>query len=158
MYCSNCGSEVSDGTIFCPSCGSRVKDVNPSSGIAQPTATTAEVGGVSCPNCGSNRISFQRESTGTRGYHKTVGLCKACGYTWITSNDLHAPYSDKKKGVAFVLCLLLGCSGVHQFYVGRIGKGILYLFTLGLLGVGVTIDLVLILLGRFKDSYGLPLQ
>lgn len=44
--------------------------------------------------------------------------------------------------VALVLCLLLGFLGVHQFYMKKTGKGILYLFTFGLFGIGVLIDLI----------------
>ncbi len=50
----------------------------------------------------------------------------------------------QKSGVAaFVLWLLglVGLCGLHRFYVGRVGTGILWLFTLGLLGVGQLFDL-----------------
>ena len=40
----------------------------------------------------------------------------------------------KNKWTAFVLCLLLGYFGAHKFYEGKVGMGVLYLFTLGLLG------------------------
>lgn len=49
------------------------------------------------------------------------------------------------KWVAFVLCLLLGYLGVHKFYEGKVGTGILYLFTLGLFGIGWLIDCIVIL-------------
>ena len=62
--------------------------------------------------------------------------------------------SDKSRMTAFILCLLFGVFGVHQFYAGNKGKGILYLFTVGLFGIGWLIDLFLILTGQFKDSYG----
>ena len=52
----------------------------------------------------------------------------------------------RNKWVAFVLCLLLGFVGAHKFYEGRIGLGILYLFTGGLFGIGWIIDLIAILL------------
>jgi restriction system protein len=66
--------------------------------------------------------------------------------------------SDKRKWVAFFLCLLGGFFGLHQFYVGKIGKGILYLFTVGLFGIGWFIDLLKILLGSFRDNVGQPLR
>lgn len=51
----------------------------------------------------------------------------------------------KSKWVAFVLCLFFGGLGVHKFYEGKIGMGILYVFTLGLFGIGALVDLIMIL-------------
>lgn len=62
--------------------------------------------------------------------------------------------STKRKWTAFLLCFFLGMFGVHHFYVGRVGKGLLYLFTGGLFGIGVLYDLIIILLGTFKDKNG----
>jgi TM2 domain-containing membrane protein YozV len=47
----------------------------------------------------------------------------------------------KSKGVAYLLWLFLGLFGVHCFYLGKVGKGILYLCTAGVFGVGWLIDL-----------------
>lgn len=49
------------------------------------------------------------------------------------------------KWTIFLLCLFLGYLGVHKFYEGKIGMGILYLCTFGLFGFGWLIDLILIL-------------
>ena len=62
--------------------------------------------------------------------------------------------SDKKKWVAFFLCLLGGFVGLHYFYVGRYGKGLLYIFTFGLFLIGWWCDLGKILNGKFKDNVG----
>jgi len=66
--------------------------------------------------------------------------------------------SDKKKGTALLLCLFLGWLGFHQFYVGRIGKGLLYVCTLGFFLIGVIIDFFSILMGSFRDNVGAPLR
>ena len=62
--------------------------------------------------------------------------------------------SSKSKTTAFVLCLLFGYFGVHHFYAGNSGKGLVYLFTMGLFGIGWLIDLYLILTNQFKDNHG----
>ena len=51
----------------------------------------------------------------------------------------------KNKWVAFLLCLLLGFLGVHKFYEGRVGTGILYLLTGGVFGIGWFIDTIILL-------------
>ena len=67
------------------------------------------------------------------------------------------PVSRKSKVTAIILCILLGWLGGHRFYVGKVGTGLLYLFTAGLFGVGVLIDLIMLLLGNFSDKFGYPL-
>lgn len=52
---------------------------------------------------------------------------------------------EKNKWVAVLLCIFLGALGGHKFYEGKIGMGILYLFTLGLFGIGVFIDFIVLL-------------
>ena len=44
-----------------------------------------------------------------------------------------------------LFCFFLGGIGVHRFMVGKVGTGILYLFTLGLLGFGVLVDFIICL-------------
>ncbi len=54
----------------------------------------------------------------------------------------------------FVLCLFLGWIGMHRFYVGKIGTGILQLLTIGGLGLWTLYDLILLLLASFTDADG----
>ena len=51
----------------------------------------------------------------------------------------------KNKWVAFLLCFFLGYLGAHKFYEGRVGMGFLYLFTVGLFGIGWLIDCIVLL-------------
>lgn len=68
------------------------------------------------------------------------------------------PVSDKSRLAAALLCWFLGVLGVHRFYVGKIGTGILMIVTLGGLGVWALIDLIVILVGSFRDKSGKALQ
>lgn len=52
----------------------------------------------------------------------------------------------KNKWVSFFLCLFFGVFGIHKFYEGKVLFGILYLCTAGFGGVGVVIDLILLIL------------
>jgi hypothetical protein len=72
------------------------------------------------------------------------------------------PASPGKRLTALLLALLgpmfmFGLCGLQRFYVGKIGTGILWLFTGGLMGIGQFIDIILIAAGQFKDRNGLPL-
>jgi hypothetical protein len=53
---------------------------------------------------------------------------------------------------------VFGLCGLQRFYVGKIGTGVLWFLTFGLLGVGQLIDAILIIVGQFRDRYGLPLE
>ena len=66
--------------------------------------------------------------------------------------------SPKSKVTAALLCFFLGGLGVHRFYVGKVGTGILWLFTAGFCGVGTLIDFIMILCGSFKDKDGLAVK
>jgi len=66
--------------------------------------------------------------------------------------------SDKGFVPTILLCLFLGFLGVHRFYVGKIGTGILMLLTFGGLGIWSLIDLIVIICGNFKDKNGLAIK
>ena len=66
--------------------------------------------------------------------------------------------SDKSKKTALIVCALLGIFGGHQFYVGKIGPGLLYLYTDGLFCFGWIADLIKIATGGFRDNTGAPLR
>ena len=66
--------------------------------------------------------------------------------------------SRKSKMTALLLCIFFGYLGAHKFYVGKTGMGLLYLFTLGLFGIGWLVDIILIAIGSFRDEFDLPLR
>jgi TM2 domain-containing membrane protein YozV len=68
------------------------------------------------------------------------------------------PVSDKSRLAAALLAWFFGYLGIHRFYVGKVGTGILQILTIGGLGVWTLIDCIIILLGSFRDSNGRALQ
>lgn len=66
-----------------------------------------------------------------------------------TNTNINGGGRMKSKWVALILCFFLGFIGAHKFYEGKVGMGILYLFTAGFLGIGVFIDFIAIL---FKSN------
>lgn len=64
--------------------------------------------------------------------------------------------SERSRMVTFLLSLLLclGICGVHRIYAGKVMTGIIQFLTAGLFGIWQVIDIILILLGKFRDKEG----
>ena len=54
--------------------------------------------------------------------------------------DLRYAAGPMDYSVAWILLTFLGLLGIHRFYMGKWGTGILYLVTLGLFGIGLIYD------------------
>jgi hypothetical protein len=62
--------------------------------------------------------------------------------------------SERSRGVALGLSIVLGVFGAHRFYVGKIGTGLGMLFTFGGLGLWWLYDIILLSAGEFTDIDG----
>ena len=67
-------------------------------------------------------------------------------------------YSEKSYWVTLLLAIFFGTFGIHRFYTGRKLTGILYLFTLGGVGIGWMVDIILVATGMFLDKEGHIIQ
>lgn len=56
--------------------------------------------------------------------------------------------------IVLLLCIFVGFLGVHRFYTGHIGTGIVQVFTFGGCGIWWLIDFLMIATGSFKDNDG----
>ena len=65
------------------------------------------------------------------------------------------PVSPKSRLAALLLCFFFGYLGIHRFYVGKVGTGLIWLFTAGFFGIGAIIDFIMIIVGSFTDQSGL---
>lgn len=86
----------------------------------------------------------------TEGSSTGAGYNKAPGYA-------ASGVSPKSRMAALLLCVFLGIFGIHRFYVGKVGTGLLYFFTMSIFGFGYIFDIIMIVTGNFRDSRGLPL-
>ena len=75
----------------------------------------------------------------------------------MTATQTSAATGPKSWIAALLLCFFVGVLGVHRFYVGKVGTGILMLITLGGFGIWTLIDLIMIAVGKFSDKQGLAL-
>lgn len=62
--------------------------------------------------------------------------------------------SEKDWIATLLLCFFLGGFGVHRFYVGKVGTGVLQLVTLGACGIWTLVDFIMIAVGNFTDAEG----
>ena len=62
--------------------------------------------------------------------------------------------SEKNWLTTLLLCIFLGGIGVHRFYAGKIGTGILMIVTCGGCGIWTIYDLIMILMGNVTDKDG----
>ena len=111
-----------------------------------------------CPYCGKNYSAVnQQQAAG--GYQQPAGDAQQPIYQNNFYAGAYAPaVSSKSKIATLLLCIFLGELGVHRFYAGKIGTGILWLLTAGCCGIGWLVDIIMIAVGSFKDGNGLPIS
>lgn len=62
--------------------------------------------------------------------------------------------SPKSRLAVTLLAFFLGELGIHRFYLGKIGTGILMIITAGGCGIWTLIDFIMAVAGTMKDKEG----
>ena len=108
-----------------------------------------------CPVCGA---AMEEDMCSYCGSREKENIQESVYSEKLPENEITYGISQKNKTTALLLCIFLGGLGVHRFYVGKAGTGVLYLCTGGVLGIGWIIDIVRIATGSFRDEFDLLLQ
>lgn len=137
MYCRNCGNEINKEAYVCVKCG-----------------VQNGKGDKFCPNCGTQ-------------VQEGSDVCLNCGVRLNHSADSEkgsaggGQNKPKSKITAGILGILVGGLGIHNFYLGYVGKGVAQILLSFCCGVGQIwgmIEGILILTGNIdKDAEGNPL-
>lgn len=111
-------------TKFCKHCGGKI----PSDAVVCTLCgrQVEEVGNTAAP---SIVINNSNENVNTN----------------VNTMNAYLQSKAKNKWVAVLICFFLGFLGAHKFYEGKIGMGVLYLFTMGIFGIGALIDFIRLL-------------
>ena len=127
-FCKHCGQVIDADCVVCPKCGKQVEDLKTS----HPENIII--------NNNNNASSSASAIVNASGYGSMV--------------------SPKSWLVTLLLCLFLGVVGGHRFYAGKIVTAIIMIL-LSLTGISeiwALIDLIMIILSKFKDKQGLVIQ
>lgn len=168
--CKGCGEEIAEDVMFCPNCGVRQnsstdRDANIDKIVANTAAVTDDVSSVISD--AHNLIKFG----------KKVGKATVKEVT-----EKKEGASLKSRVVAALLAFFLGLIGVHSFYLGKKGSGIVHLLltaigiaaavlmesyeeiyilapiAFSINGIWCIISAFMLLCGAGKDGDGLPVK
>lgn len=133
MFCSNCGADAGNESI-CPNCGNTVlqeRQYVPQQCAPQQMPT------IIINNANTNVNKNENTNVGAGSVNSV---------------------SPKSKTVALILAIFLGYLGIHRFYVGKVGSGIIWFITAGFFAIGWIYDIIKILSGTFTDGAGLVIR
>lgn len=139
MYCQKCATEIVDGSKVCPNCGALQGNAR----FCQHCGEAIDADCVVCPKCGKQVQQLKPEQPQVVINNTNTNTVTATATASATGGMAGR---SRNKWVALCLCIFLGFLGGHKFYEGKAGMGLLYIFTAGLFGVGILVDLIGILM------------
>ena len=170
MNCTKCGQQIDDPQAkFCPKCGNNLQ------GTADNKATSTFCRNCGkqlvgkpdiCMNCGAKPLAGNSYCPACGSATNALAvICIKCGASLVSTNHtaVNAPVGQKSKLAAALLGIFLGGFGIHRFYLGYVGLGIVQIIvTIITFGFGALwgfIEGILILTGTFnKDAKGLLIK
>lgn len=119
MLCPYCQTQLPNGTYYCKACrhnldpeavklASAGDDASAKAIIDAQLRAASPTREVFCRTCGAPILA-------------AAEICPKCGVRQRVVSG------GKNRGLAAVLALFLGGIGVHKFYLGQIGLGVIYL-------------------------------
>ena len=163
IKCPECGAEISDKASSCPHCGISFGKRK----FCKYCGELIDEDCVVCPKCGKQVEDLKGKSDdrniiiNNNNNNSSSSSASAAAAAVAGGRASYAPsISPKSWLVTLLLCLFLGIFGIHRFYVGKIGTGILMILlcATGISEIWCIIDFICILLKRFKDKQGLPIK
>jgi hypothetical protein len=122
--------------MYCRNCGNEVSE---KAIMCVACGTPPNAGNKYCYNC-------KAETSGN------TAICMQCGVGLKGDNSIQGEGKDWL--TTLLLSIFLGGIGVHRFYTGHTGIGIVQILTLGGCGIWTLIDVIMIATGSFKDAKG----
>ncbi len=162
-FCSQCGASIDTGARFCGSCGKPTQQAA-SPPVQPPPSQYAPPPQYAAPPPPPQYAQPPQYVPPVPQYNAPP----------VSQSSSMPVTSSKSKVTAALLAFFLGQLGIHRFYLGRVGTGVLQIilaivgyativvgvgvFVLWALGIWILIDFIMILVGKFKDKNGLPLK
>ncbi len=160
ITCPECGREVSDKASSCPNCGAPI-NTSANKKYCQHCGEQIDKNCVICPKCGKQVANLAQPPQ--QGAAPVVINNNASSSSSSSANNnvpaSGAYYPPGKKPVnKLVYCLLalfVGGFGIHKFYAGKVGMGILYIIFCWT-GIPAVIAFIEFIIGLCKtaDPYG----
>jgi len=122
--------------MYCRNCGNEVSE---KAVMCVACGTPPKAGDKYCYNCKAET-------------NASSPICMKCGVSLKGENPMKGEGKDWL--TTLLLCFFLGFLGVHRFYTGHTGIGVVQLLTLGGCGIWTLIDFIMIIVGNFKDAKG----
>ena len=127
------------------------------SNITDETLTASTDNSIFVPS--THKMEFHKNKNKTvvnenAATSETKTIIKADSQQNKKVNKKNANGGGKSQLVALLLCIFIGALGIHRFYLGYIGIGVIQLLTLGCCGIWSLIDLIRIITGDLKPKDG----